>query len=47
MLDVRQRPLLVYWKLTRACELDCRAEAIKESDPLCPYQPKEMEVNAV
>lgn len=36
MLDVNARPLLVYWELTRACELSCRhcrAEAAPERDP--------------
>lgn len=36
MLDITQRPLLVYWELTRACELacrHCRAEAMPERHP--------------
>ena len=35
-LDLNARPLLVYWELTRACELacrHCRAEAAPERDP--------------
>ncbi|HSV73510.1 MAG TPA: radical SAM protein [Chthonomonadales bacterium] len=34
--DLNSRPLLVYWELTRACELacrHCRAEAAPERDP--------------
>ncbi|MGQ9487550.1 MAG: TIGR04053 family radical SAM/SPASM domain-containing protein [Armatimonadota bacterium] len=36
MLDITQRPLLVYWELTRACELacrHCRAEAVLHRHP--------------
>lgn len=36
MLDITQRPLLVYWELTRACELacrHCRAEAVLTRHP--------------
>lgn len=36
MLDINQRPLLVYWELTRACELacqHCRAEAVRFRHP--------------
>jgi len=36
MLDVKARPLLVYWEVTRACELSCRhcrAEAVPDRHP--------------
>jgi radical SAM protein len=36
MMDIHQRPLLVYWELTRACELacrHCRAEAVPNRHP--------------
>lgn len=36
MLDVASRPLLVYWEVTRACELSCRhcrAEAVPDRSP--------------
>lgn len=36
MWDIYQRPLLVYWELTRACELacrHCRAEAVPDRHP--------------
>jgi radical SAM protein with 4Fe4S-binding SPASM domain len=36
MLDLKARPLLVYWELTRACELacrHCRAEAVPDRSP--------------
>ena len=35
-MDIHQRPLLVYWELTRACELacrHCRAEAVPDRHP--------------
>ena len=37
MMDLDQRPLMVYWEVTRACELacrHCRAEAIPRRNPL-------------
>jgi radical SAM protein len=36
MMDIHQRPLLVYWELTRACELacrHCRAESVPNRHP--------------